>query len=73
MRLATCARVLGVVISGGVLFQFGGCLGSVWSQGGIGFGRTLGAVPGAALGDAAFTAIGLGDNGGKVRNHGDSD
>jgi hypothetical protein len=64
MRRAKCTRAVCVLLGSGVLFQFGGCLSSVWTQFGTGFGRALGSIPGAALSEAAFVAVEVGGSGG---------
>ena len=38
-------KMMGMLVTGAMLFQFGGCLGGLWQQIGIGFGRGLGALP----------------------------
>jgi hypothetical protein len=48
-----------LLLGGGSLMQLD-CLGPVLQQAGIGFGRSLGAIPGAIVGDLIFDAINLG-------------
>lgn len=53
-------KVVGLLLTGGVMLQLTGCLGPLWKQAGIGFGRSIGAIPGAIVGDLIFDAINLG-------------
>jgi hypothetical protein len=58
-------KIVGLLLAGGMLLQFGGCLGGIWKQVGIGFGRSIGAIPGNLVGDliVGFLPIGGGDDG----------
>jgi len=51
-------KIVGLLLGGGMLLQLN-CLGPVWKQAGIGFGRSIGAIPGAIVGDLIFDAINL--------------
>ncbi len=53
-------KIVGLLLTGGVLLQGFGCLSGIWPQIGIGFGRSIGAIPGAIVGDLIFDAINLG-------------
>lgn len=55
-------KLVGLLLTGGMLMQFGGggCLGGVFKQAGIGFGRSLGAIPGNIVGGFILTALNLG-------------
>jgi hypothetical protein len=49
-----------MLLTGGMLLQLWGGCGTLLPQVGIGFGRSIGAIPGAIVGDLIFDAINLG-------------
>ena len=53
-------KIVGLLLTGGMMLQWGGCLGPVFKQAGIGFGRSLGAIPGNIVGDLIINSLGLG-------------
>ena len=50
-------KLVALMASGAMVLQFGGCLGNIWQQAGIGFGRQLGADQAGAV----SAALGLDD------------
>lgn len=54
-------KLVALMASGAMVFQFGGCLGHVWNNVGIGFGRALGAGIATPFGDIADLAGLFGD------------
>jgi len=54
-------KVLGTLVAGATLLQFGGCglgnLGAIWQQAGIGFARELGAIPAVVVYDAYIAPL----------------
>jgi hypothetical protein len=60
MRKTNRMKLVGLLLSGGMLLQLWGGCGSLLPQIGIGFARSLGAIPGAVVGDLIFDAIDLG-------------
>ena len=50
-------KVVGLLATGAMLFQFGGCLGGVFQRAGIGFAEALGAVPANIVSDLFITPL----------------
>ena len=44
-------KVVGLLATGAMIYQFGGCLGGVFQRAGIGFAEALGAVPAGIVND----------------------
>jgi len=53
-------KIVSLLLAGGMLTQIWGGCGTLVPQIGIGFGRSIGAIPGAIVGDLIFDAINLG-------------
>lgn len=54
MRKNNRMKLAGLLLCGGMILQFGGCLGPFFQQAGIGFSRAFGAVPAAFVTDYLF-------------------
>lgn len=57
-RKVHAMKVVGVLLTGGMLLQFGSCsLSGLLNQASIGFARQLGAIPAQAVYDATIAPI----------------
>lgn len=53
-------KLVGLLATGAMMMQFGGCLGGLGQQAGIGFARAFGALPAGVLYGLVAPLLGLG-------------